>query len=47
MVTHMFKGLISKMVEVYIDEVVVKTKESVGHAPDLVEVFTILRQHTA
>ena len=45
MVTHMFKELIGKKVEVYIDYMVVKTKENVGHAHDLVEVFNILRQH--
>jgi len=42
MVTCMFKGLIGKMVEVYIDDLVVKTKENAGYASDLVEVFNIL-----
>ena len=41
----MFKDLIGKTVEVYIDDMVVKTKESGRHARDLVEVFDILRQH--
>lgn len=45
MVNHMFKDLIDKTVEVYLDEMVVKTKESRGHERDLVEVFDILRQH--
>ena len=45
MVTRMFKDLIRKIVEVYIDDMVVKTKKSGGHARDLVEVFDILRQH--
>ena len=45
MVTRMFKDLIGKKVKVYIDDMVVKTKESVWHAHDLVEVFNILRQH--
>ena len=45
MVTRMFKDLIGKTVKVYIDDMVVKTKESVWHAHDLVEVFNILRQH--
>lgn len=35
MVTRMFKGLVNKIVE--------KSKEGVGHAHDLVEVFGILR----
>lgn len=45
MVTRMFKDLISKTVEVYIDDIVVKTKESGWHACDLEEVFDVLRQH--
>ena len=45
MVTHMFKELIDKTMEVYIDDMVVKTKERVRHAHDLVNVFDILRQH--
>ena len=43
MVTHIFKDLIGKTVEVYIDDIVVKTKESGGHAYDLEEVFDVLR----
>ena len=43
MATHMFKDPIGKIVEVYIDDIVVKTKERVGHAHDLVNVFDILR----
>ena len=43
MVTHIFKDLIGKTVEVYIDDIVVKTKESGGHACDLEEVFDVLR----
>lgn len=45
MVTHMFKDLIGKTMEVYIDDMVLKTKESGGHACDLKEVFGVLRQH--
>lgn len=44
MVTRMFKKLIGKIVEVYIDDMVVKMKERVGHAHYLVNVFDILRQ---
>lgn len=43
MVTHMFKDLIGKTVEVYIDDVVVNIKESGGHVCDLKEVFDVLR----
>ena len=43
MVTRMFTELISKTVEVYINDMVVKTKERVGHACDLMDVFDILR----
>ena len=41
MVTRMFKDLIGKTMKVYIDDMVVKTKESVWHAHHLVEVFNI------
>lgn len=44
-VTRMFKDLIDKIVEVYINDMVVKTKESKRHTCDLVEVFDVLRQH--
>ena len=33
------------MVEIYIDEMVVKSKRNEEHVPNLVEVFKILRQH--
>ena len=41
----MFKDQIRKTVEVYIDDMIVKTKKNEGHVHDLVEVFEILRQH--
>ena len=45
MVTRMFKELIDRKLEVYINDMVVKTREKVGHAHELVNVFDILRQH--
>ncbi|GMP32862.1 hypothetical protein CsSME_00006426 [Camellia sinensis var. sinensis] len=45
LVTKMFKHLIGKTVEVYIDDMVVKTKESKGHLADLKEVFDILKRY--
>ena len=45
MVTRMFKEQIGEMVEVYIDDMVVKSKRGEEHAPNFVEVFKILRQH--
>lgn len=45
MVTRMFKELIGTTVEAYIDDMVVKTREKVGHAYNLEKVFNILRQH--
>lgn len=45
MVTRMFRQQISKMVEMYIDDMVVKSKKSKEHVPDLVDVFEILRYH--
>ena len=43
MATRMFKDHIWNMVEVYIDDVVVTSKKSKEHVPNLVEVFEILR----
>ena len=45
MVTRMFKDQIRDIVEVYIDDMVVKSKKSEEQVPNLVEVFKILRQH--
>ena len=45
MVTRMFKDQINKSIEVYIDNMVVKTKGMKGHMSDLAEVFNVLRQH--
>lgn len=41
MVTRMFKELIGKIVEVYINDMVVKTREEGEHARDLQGVFDI------
>lgn len=43
MVTQMFKDQIGKTIKVYIEDIVVKTKESGGHTGDLVEVFGIIK----
>ena len=45
MVTRIFKDQIGDTVEVYIDDMVVKSKRSEEHMPNLVEVFEIVRQH--
>ena len=45
MVTRMFRQQISKIVEVYVDAMVVKSLKSEEHVPDLNEVFEILRYH--
>lgn len=45
MVIRMFRQQISKIVEVYIDDMVVKSKKLEEHMPDLTEVFEILRHH--
>ena len=45
MVTRMFKDQIGDIVEVYIDDMVVKIKRSEEHMPNLVKVFEILRHH--
>lgn len=41
----MFKDQNEDTVEVYIDDMVVKSKKSEGHVSNLVEVFEILRSH--
>ena len=41
----MFKDKIGNMVEVYIDDMVVKRKENQRHVDDWTKVFEILRQH--
>ena len=43
LVTKMFRHLIGKTMEVYIDDMVVKTKEPEDHLADLKVVFDILR----
>lgn len=45
MVTKMFKDQIGDTMEVYIDEMVVKSKKSEEHVLNLVKNFEILRQH--
>ncbi|GMP79097.1 hypothetical protein CsSME_00034767 [Camellia sinensis var. sinensis] len=45
LVTKMFKHLIGRTVEVYIDNMVVKTKEPEGHLTDLKAVFEILKTY--
>ena len=41
----MFRDKIGRTVEVYIDDMVVKSKQKKGHIDDLKEVFEVLRQH--
>ena len=45
MMTRMFRDKIGRMVEVYIDDMVVKSKQELQHVEDLQDVFEILRQH--
>jgi hypothetical protein len=45
MVTKMFSKLLGKTVEVYIDDMVVKSIKSTDHVEDLRKVFEILRRH--
>ena len=41
----MFRDKIGRTVEVYIDDLVVKSKQEVRHIEDLQGVFEVLRQH--
>jgi len=45
MVTRMFKAQLDKNVEVYIDDMMVKSKKISEHLADLDEVFIVLRKH--
>jgi len=45
MMTRMFRENIGRIVEVYIDDMVVKSKEDQGHIGDLMDVFEVLRRH--
>ena len=46
MITRMFREKISRMVEVYIDDMVVKSKEEQGHVGDRTDIFEVLKQHS-
>ena len=45
MMTRMFRDKIGRTVEMYIDDMVVKSKQEVCHIEDLRGVFDVLRQH--
>ena len=45
MMTRMFRDKIGRTVEMYIDDMVVKSKQEVWHIEDLRGVFDVLRQH--
>ena len=45
MMTRMFRDKIGRTMEVYIDDMVAKSKREVQHIDDLKEVFEMLRQH--
>ena len=45
MMTKMFEPQLRKNIEVYIDDIVVKSKEVSDHVDDLGNIFGILRKH--
>ena len=45
MMTRMFKPQLGKSIEVYIDDMVVKSKVVSKHVGDLGNIFEILRKH--
>ena len=45
MMTRMFRKKIGNMVEVYIDDMVVKSKEDQRHVSDLANIFEVLKRH--
>ena len=44
MVNHILRSLIRKSIEVYVDDLLVKSKESADHIEHLAEAFNILRK---
>ena len=46
MVTRIFRLLIGKSMEVYIDDMLVKSKERLDHIRQLQETFELLRRHS-
>jgi hypothetical protein len=42
---HVFGGWIGRILEAYVDDIVVKSKKTGDLVPDLTEVFAKLRQH--
>ena len=45
MMTRMFKSRLGKNIELYIDDMVVKSKAVSEHVGDLEDIFEILRKH--
>ena len=45
MMTKMFEPQLGKNIEIYIDDMVVKSKEVSDHVDDLGNIFEILRKH--
>ena len=45
MITRMFESQLGKNIEVYIDNMVVKSKVKAEHLSDLASVFEVLRKH--
>ena len=45
MITKMFKPLMDKTMNAYIDDIVVKSKKEPDRLKDLVKVFAILKEH--
>ena len=45
MITRMFRDEIGKTMEVYIDDMVIKSKKPKDHVQNLAKIFEILRHH--
>ena len=45
MITKIFEPILDKTMDIYIDNMVVKSKEESDHIRDLIEVFIILKRH--
>jgi hypothetical protein len=42
---HVFRELIGRIIEAYVDDIIVKSKKTSDMVPDLTEVFAKLQQH--
>src|ERR1043165_9500352 len=45
LVNEMFKDMIGEMVEVYVDDMIIKSKDEASHSADVEKVFKVLQKY--